>query len=175
MTTDSPATPDRAIEQLGRWRTDARSTLDVLAGYRTQIDGHAQALENPQAVLAYLDAFADIIGRASSDCERLGAELVQGVGRAHVETLRAMAAAGAAEQPRCLVFRDKWINKPLRQEGMRPLLNDISVTTRDQLTAFRELDAVAAMLDDLIGPEAPPQDEKKGFDRRALFTRLFKP
>ena len=58
---------------------------------------------------------------------------------------------------------------------MRPLLNDISVTTRDQLTAFRDLNTVASRLEELLTPQPPSPEDRKGFDRRALFTRLFKP
>jgi hypothetical protein len=55
-------------------------------------------------------------------------------------------------------------------------LNEISVTTRDQLTAFRDLNNVAANLEEFLKPPTPPATEdKKAFDRRALFTRLFKP
>ncbi len=58
---------------------------------------------------------------------------------------------------------------------MRPLLNEISVTTRDQLTAFRDLNDVAAKLEQQIKPSGSPpsEEEKRSFDRRALFTRLF--
>ena len=71
------------------------------------------------------------------------------------------------------MFRDKWINKPLPQERMRPLLNDISVTTRDQLTAFRDLGNIATRLEDLIRATTPPQEpEKRRYDRRATASAV---
>jgi hypothetical protein len=73
------------------------------------------------------------------------------------------------------MFRDKCINRPLPDERMRPLLNEISVTTRDQLTAFRDLSGIAAKLEEQIKPagEAPAEEDKRSFDRRALFTKFF--
>ena len=72
------------------------------------------------------------------------------------------------------MFRDKCINRPLPHERMRPLLNEISVTTRDQLTAFRDLTGIAAKLEEQLQSAPPAPDEgQKSFDRRALFTKFF--
>jgi hypothetical protein len=164
-----------AIEQLGQRRADVVATLELLHGYRQQAEVDSSSLENPRAVLEYVDFFADLFTRAAGECERVASELPQGINRAHCDALRQVASNSAAEQRRCLLFRDKWINKPLPVERMRALLNEISVTTRDQLTAFRDLNTVAGRLEEMIAPSAPSPEEKKGFDRRALFTRLFKP
>jgi hypothetical protein len=163
------------IDELGRRRADAAATLELLHGYRQQTDIASPSLENPRAVLEYLDFFAEMFTRAAGECERVASLLPQGIIRAHSDALRQVASDSAAEQRRCLMFRDKWINKPLPDERLRPLLNEISVTTRDQLTAFRDLNTVASRLEEMLTPSAPSAEEKKGFDRRALFTRLFKP
>ena len=173
---DQDAPGDGVAARLAAWRTDARSTLELLASYRDHVRLQAAALENPQAVVDYVEAFIGIVEGASAACERIVADLAQGPARRQASELRALAAAGAAEQSRCLVFRDKWINKPLPHERMRPLLHDISVTTRDQLTAFRDLVDAAVAIERQLAPEAAAHsDDKKAFDRRALFTRLFKP
>jgi hypothetical protein len=42
------------------------------------------------------------------------------------------------------------------------------------LTAFRDLTTIAAKLEEQMQPAAPPaDDEKRSFDRRALFTKFF--
>jgi hypothetical protein len=173
---DQNAPLDDVAAQLAAWRSDAISTLELLVSYREHVRGQAAALENPQAVVDYIEVFVGMIEGASAACERIVADLARGPDPRQAIELRALAAAGAAEQSRCLVFRDKWINKPLPHERMRPLLNDISVTSRDQLTAFRELLEAAVAIERQLGPGASAQPEdKKAFDRRALFTRLFKP
>lgn len=173
---DQDAPVDGVAAQLVAWRSDAASTLELLASYREHVRLQAAALENPQAVVDYVEVFIGIIEGASAACERIVADLERGPDPRQATELRALAAAGAAEQSRCLVFRDKWINKPLPHERMRPLLNDISVTSRDQLTAFRELLDAAGAIERQLAPDPAAQpDDKKAFDRRALFTRLFKP
>jgi hypothetical protein len=101
-------------------------------------------------------------------------ELRQRVQRAHIDLLRQIASNCRVEQRRCLIFRDKCINRPLPNEQMRPLLNDISVTTRDQLTAFYDFNNAAARLEQIINTTEPEPDPRKTLGRRQLFTRIFK-
>jgi hypothetical protein len=169
-----PVTLEQVIEQLGQRRADALSTLELLAGYREQIERERAALENPQAVSDYLAFFVDFVSRAAAECERIAAALPGGIQTADIDSLRQLAANSSVEQRRCLLFRDKCINKPLPHERMRPLLNEISITTRDQLTAFRDLTRAADRLVSLMPPAPPAPPPKRGLDRRELFTRLFK-
>lgn len=167
-------TLEQVIEQLGQRRSDAVATLELLAGYRDQIERERAALENPQAVSDYLAFFVDFISRAVAECERIVAALPSGVQQADIDTLRQWATNSSVEQRRCLLFRDKCINKPLPHERMRPLLNEISITTRDQLTAFRDFTRAADRLVSLIPAAPAPPPPKPGLGRRELFTRLFK-
>src|SRR5262249_47263764 len=121
-----------------------------------------------------LEFFVHFISDAVVLCERVGAEVPAGVTLAQVSELRQVTSNAFAEQRRCLMFRDRCINKPLPFEAMRPFLNEISVTTRDQLTAFRDLGNIAEMLEKLLPVVTPPEPERN-FDRRKLFTRFFKP
>lgn len=164
---------EHAIDALRRRYADAVTTLELLQAYRPQVEAGASALENPKAVLEYVDFFADFVGKAGDECARIANELGHAPTPAHAETLGQIAGECAAEQHRCLLFRDKWINKPLPDERMRPLLNEISVATRDQLTAFRDLQSIAARIDELAKEPATPPEKKKGLDRRQLFTRLL--
>lgn len=173
MTHEPAVSIEQVVDQLVQRRADAVMTLELLTGYREQVEAEAAQLENPQAVRDYLEFFADFIGRAAAACERTAAEAAGALTLVHIENLRQIASNASAEQRRCLLFRDKWINKPLPHERMRPLLNEISVTTRDQLTAFRDLNRAAARLE-LLLPADPPKDTRRGLDRRQLFTRIFR-
>jgi hypothetical protein len=174
VTRDSNSPARHVIDSLGERHADALTTLELLQGYRPQVEANASALENPRAVLDYLDFFTDLVTRAADECARIAGALQDAPVPAHAEALRQVATICATEQRRCLQFRDKWINKPLPQERMRSLLNEISVTTRDQLTAFSDLQNTAARIDELIPAQPPALEQKRGLDRRQLFTRLFK-
>ena len=174
MTYEEPTVGD-VIEQLGARKTDAVNTLEMLRAQRARVVEESAKFENPQAVLEYIDFFIPAIEEVVVECDRLAGELPQRVTRAQIDLLRQIAANCRVEQRRCLVFRDKCINRPLPHESMRPLLNDISVTTRDQLTAFFDFNNAAARLERIINtlhPEPEP-DPKRVFGRRQLFTGLF--
>lgn len=173
--TPEPGSPlARVIESLVERRVDAATTIELLETCRSQVVADSSALENPKAVLEHLDFFAGLVTGAAGECARIAQELDRAPVPAHSAALRQIARNCALEQRRCLLFRDKWINKPLPHERMRPLLNEISVATRDQLTAFRDLDDIAARLDEALQADGSPVEEKKGVDRRELLTRLFR-
>lgn len=171
MTPDEPLTVDSVIQQLNDRRADAVTTLELIEGLRTQVDEQHAGFENPQAVVDYLGFFTAFITQAVGECERIVGELSTGLRPSHPASLRRLASTSAAEQRRCLLFRDKCVNKPLPHEALRPLLNEVSITTRDQLTAFRDFTRAADRLDQLIAAHPPPP---RALDRRALFTRLLK-
>jgi hypothetical protein len=181
----SPAITDEQLdvngiqEHLRAWREESRSTIESLAACRRQAEDERRQLEGPQAVVEYIDFFTDFFGRAAGELDQISAELPQGFKQEHVDRLRQIASNAALEQRRCLLFRDKWINRPLPYEQMRPLLNRVSNETRDQLEDYRELITAAARLAALAGPravEASQSDEPlkgRAVGRRALFNRLF--
>lgn len=171
---DEEPTIERVIDQLRRLQSDTNGVLESLENDRRQIELNAAQLEGPSAALDYIDFFAGFFTHVSKECGRVAGELPEELGRPHLDILRQMANNAAAEERRCLQFRDKWINKPLAWETMRPLLNTISLVTRDQLVAFRALNDLATELEKLA-PAQDVRDESKTLDRRALLTRLFKP
>jgi len=163
---------DDIVEQLQRSRSDTLETMEVLRSSRRQIEEHAKQLEGPSAALEYVDFFLEFFTGAAASLERMSAELPRGLTSAHLDLLRQIASNASIEQRRCLMFRDKWINKPLPDERMRPLLNQLSTDSRDQLADYRTLSNAAASLQALAGPDETSTDDRK-LDRRALFTRWF--
>ena len=170
---DEPTVHD-VVEQLGARASDARATLDMLRAQRARVVEEAARFESPHAVLEYLDFFIPAIEEVIAECDRIAGEVTVRVTRAQIDILRQIAANCRVEQRRCLVFRDKCINRPLPHEAMRLLLNDVSVTTRDQLTAFDDFNNAAARLERLISATEPESEPKRVLGRRQLFTTLFK-
>jgi hypothetical protein len=175
VTNEVPVTAEQIVEQLSLRRADAVGTLELLRGYQAQVEQERAQLENPQAVREYIAFFEDFIARAIQAIDRDSDSLPHGALRDQAVELRAITNQASLEQRRCLLFRDKWINKPLPFERLRPMLNEISVTTRDQLTAFRDLAIAASRIEQLLPVEPPPPAADKTFDRRALFTRFIRP
>ena len=162
------------LEHLRQWREESQASIESLQACRQDVETGSRQLESPQAVFEYIDFFVGFIGRVVVDIEQVVTELPQGLKAGHLDALRQIASNAAAEQRRCLMFRDKWINRPLPYEQVRPLLNRISNETRDQLADYRDLTLAATRLAALAGPlPAPEPPPAKTMGRRALFNRLF--
>jgi hypothetical protein len=154
-------------------RDELRERIDALSAYRERAEAHQQQLESPRAVSEYIAFFADFFERAAGELDRVAEELPAGLRQSHVDALRQLASNAAAEGRRCVQFRDKWINRPLPYEAVRPLLNQLSIDTRDQLAELRELTKTADQLKTLAGPEGPPPDPPDALGRRELFNRIL--
>jgi len=170
--TDPSLTREDALAHVRAWLHDTHATADALTGLRTETLEAAARLENPTAVVAYIDEFLDMLQRIAGEVAQMADELPKGLLERHVDSLRQIASNAAADQRRCLIFRDRWINRPLPYEDVRPLLTRIVTITRDQLVDYRELTVVAERLAALT----PPMPEKgPGLDRRSLFRRFIRP
>ena len=170
---ETRAVVDEILERLRRSRSETLETSDLLRSSKLVVESNANQLENPKAVIEYIDFFLDLLARTAADLERLASELPQGLAVAHLDLLRQLASNASAEQRRCLIFRDKWINKPLPFEQMRPILNQISTDSRDQLAEYRNFHALAERLEALAGRAPKPSSEEGKLGRRELFTRWF--
>lgn len=161
------------LEHLRAWKADTLETIELLGADRQRVEARAPQFESPAAAIEYIGFFVDLFGRAAADLDRVIEEVPLGVRKAHLDLLRQIASNAAAERRRCLLFRDKWISRPLPYEDVRPLLSQIAAATRNQLDDYEELRHAAARLEELAAPEAAPRDEGRALGRRALFTRWF--
>jgi hypothetical protein len=159
--------------QLERWRDDAQAAVDGLASLRQRTEESSRHLESPPGVLQFIDFFAMFFGDAAAVFERVRAELEQPPQAVHAEALRQVASNAALEQRRCLQFRDKWINRPLPYEDVRPLLTEIVNATANRLATYRDLTPIADELDVLVRLIQPAPEERRPLDRRQLFTKWF--
>jgi hypothetical protein len=165
---------DEVAAHQREWRADTLDTIEALGALRQRAQEASRQLENPTAVSEYIDFFADLFARAAADLERVAADLARNGPPGDLDALRQIASNAAVEQRRCLVFRDKWINRPLPFEQVRPLLNEISTTTRDQLADYRDLTEAAVRLRALAPPAPPDAGHRiESRSRRELFTRWF--
>lgn len=160
-------------QRLDRCRDNTQTTVETLAALRRRVEESAARLESPAAVLEFIDFFAGFFTEAAATLGRVRADLEAGPERAHAAALRQLASNAAVEQRRGLQFRDKWINRPLPYEDVRPLLTEISNHTGYRLTEFRDLNLAADEVDALLGPESAAPDEGRPLDRRQLFTKWF--
>lgn len=170
-------TEDHVLAHLRQWRADTTATRTSLNDLRQQVAANSRQLESPNAAFEYIDFFDGFFSRVTEELDRLLAEVPASFTPAHGDAVRQLAKSAAAEQRRTVVFRDKWVNKPLPYEAQRPLLTRLADDVRDQLSDYRELIAAAQRLQDLHPTPATPESQpgQEGLGRRELFSRLVRP
>jgi hypothetical protein len=159
--------------QLEQWRDNAQATVDSFATLRHRTEESSRRLESPQGILQFIDFFSVFFADTAAVFERVRAELAQAPQSVHAEALRQVTSNAALEQRRCVQFRDKWINRPLPYEDVRPLLTEIVNAAVNRLTEFRDLHPIANELDALARLIQPAAEEGRPLDRRQLFTKWF--
>ncbi|MBM3772904.1 MAG: hypothetical protein FJW27_16760 [Acidimicrobiia bacterium] len=160
-----------------QWQADTDAIRARIQALRQQVEATSRQLENPKGALEYLDFFDGFFLRASEELAAIAAALPAGFTTAHGDTLRQLASNAAAESRRTVIFRDKWVNKPLPYEQTRPMLTQIANDVRDQLQDYREMTQAAAHLTALNPPPplAPSELTPEGLGRRELFSKLVRP
>jgi hypothetical protein len=172
------------LEHVRFWQADTLATADTMRSARAQVDELAARMESPQAAQQFIDELADFFVRLAADFDRVLEQLEAEVTAGQGEALLGIAATAAAREPQVLAFRDKWVNRPLPYEDVRPLLNQISIAPRDQLLDYHRLREAAAQLQppppaapapepSAAAPaEMPPSPRQKpGEDERAIGRR----
>jgi hypothetical protein len=159
--------------QLARWHADAQGSVEAFAELRRRTEENARRLESPPGVLQFIDFFSVFFADAAEVVDRVKTEAAQAPQRVHAEALRQVASNAALEQRRCLQFRDKWINRPLPYEDVRPLLTEIVNAAAHRLPEYRALNAIADQLEAVARPDQDAPDEGRPLDRRQLFTKWF--
>lgn len=168
---------EHVVAHVRQWHVDTDATRAAIQALRQQVDATSRQLENPKAALEYLDFFDGFFSRASEELSSIASALAAGFVPTHADTLRQLASSAAAESRRTVVFRDKWVNKPLPYEQTRPMLTQIANEVRDQLQDYREMALAAARLTALNPLPPPPPSEltPEGLGRRELFSKLVRP
>jgi hypothetical protein len=173
---------DLSAEALARhlrgWQSDTLSTVEAIQQSRERVEDSQKRMESPQAARQFAEFFVDFFVRCAADLEGVIDRLAAGHLEGQSDAVRRIAAAAAAEEQRCVGFRDKWLNRPLPYEDARPVLVALSTAARDQLIDYRQLPKAADRLHALSSPP-PPRDpaassEHPTLDRRELFDKLFR-
>jgi hypothetical protein len=165
------AIPKELLEQLGARRNEISSAVDALRLCEERVRDNSGLLESPRAAAQYLTTFINLLTAVVDGVNGvvIGGEAASP--RVVADTLRRLAARAEAEETRCREFSDKWVQKPLPFETVRPLLTQMVSIVRHQLGRVRALEDVA----NRIESSAPPDPDAGRFDRRTLFSRFAEP
>ncbi len=158
------------LSHLRGWRTATADTIENLRAFRGKVERERKKLHSPEDILSYIQYFISLFERYLGDFERLLNELPNGVSSAHVEIVQQMYSSSKYEEQVCINFKHEHIERSLKDERLRGLIDDIYGESRQMLIDCRDLSNLTPRLRTFVG--TIPRIEKE-FEQK--FRILYSP
>ena len=139
------------FEHLKDWRVSTEELLRNLKKHKFKVIENKYKIEMADAVISFIDASIDIFNRFLYDFDRILAELPSQVTESHIEIISQILRGSEFHENYCVRFDQDHIEKSLRDESMRPLLDAIYADTRDEIINYSDLSNVMPRLRTYIG------------------------
>jgi DNA-binding CsgD family transcriptional regulator len=150
--TDYAGVPmDVILSDLRDWRDKTARSVEELKRLKAKVETYRDRIDWPNAKLAYIDYFIDRFSRYIGDFERLLTELPRSVRGTHIQIVQQMYESADRHQRRCLQFKDEHIERSLKDETLRGLIDSIYCDTREMLIDYLDLINLVPRLRTFIG------------------------
>ena len=131
-------------------KKDAEDTIDELYVLRNQINENSSQVDRYGDVVDFIHLIVEELEKFLIDFDRLLKELPNSVEPRHPELVKQLARRNRELEWVCLDFKNEHINRRLRDENFRFLIDQIYKQSRSQLLDFRELSNLAERLKTFI-------------------------
>lgn len=145
------ATLDDILTHLVDWKEGTEDTIRFLEDSKKEVDRNRELIRYPDEVIEFIDYTLDQLGRFKSDFERLLVELPRGVDERHPELVLRLAQFSKIIDDSCLDFKREHIQKGMRSESQRPLLDAIYSRSRTQAFDYLDLFNLGDQLKTFVG------------------------
>ena len=137
---------------LSDWKKDAEDTIDELYVLRNQVNENSDQVDRYADVVDFIHLIVEELEKFLVDFDRLLGELPFSVETRHPELVKQLARRNRELEWVCLDFKNEHINRQLKDENFRFLLDQIYKQSRSQLLDFRDLSNLAERLNTFIEP-----------------------
>ncbi len=146
------------IEHLGDWCKYTSDEIQKLKNLKTKVTENSNQLNNPKNIIVYITYFQDLFERYLNDLQRVEKDIKKGVRKSHIETLSQIYSSSKLEDNNCVNFKRDNIEVELKDEIMRPLLDNIYSITRTQIIDYKDLSNVVKRLEALVDDKPIDED-----------------
>jgi len=144
------------IIHIEEWRHLTDSTIQELQLCRDQVEQNYERINNPTKVIEFIDYFKDLFTRYLIDFDRLIEDLSSEVRDQHIEIITQLYESSSYEERLCAPFARNNIGGTLKDEEMRPLLDEIYSSTRGLIINYKDLSNMRARLRTYVGMHMAP-------------------
>ena len=145
------------LSHLTTWRENTQRTIDPLLSLKPKVEASRDQLDGPDDIVSFIDGFVALLRRYLGDFNRLLTEMPQSVHERHVEIVAQLAGLAESADESCVYFKGNHIARPLKNEGLRGLVDYIYGEARDQAIDYQDLSNVATRLKTFVGMQTESQ------------------
>lgn len=133
------------------WRESTNALIRKLTSLKSKAIKSKKNIDHVDDVIDFINLSIDLFGRFLFDWDRLLAEIPEGVTEAHIEMLTQIIKRSEHHEKACVNFKHDHIEKELRDESMRFLLDAIYADTRNEIINYTDLHNVIPRLQTYLG------------------------
>ena len=148
-------------EHLRQWRESTKELIENLAKYKSQAIREKGKIDYADDVIDFIDLSIDVFSRFLPDYDRLLSQIPRGVTEAHIEIISQILRRSEYHESSCVQFKHDHIEKNLRDESMRPLLDHIYAETRGEIINYSDFHNVIPRLKTYIGSNLKDGDRHR--------------
>jgi len=136
---------------LKEWKKTTEYTITELKELRAKLIANKDGVYEFTDILSFIDFSINLFSRFLYDFTRLISEIPKGVQKSHIETIAQIYNRSKRHDRICVNFKRDHIEKDLKDESLRPLIDSIYAETRDELINYYDLSNVKMRLRALVG------------------------
>jgi hypothetical protein len=143
------------LAHLRDWKQGTDEAIESLRGHLPKVLKASDRLDGPDDIEGYIRAFIDLLTRYSADFGRLIQELPQGVEERHIAIVQQILASSRHEDGMCAAFSRNHINRGLKDEHLRPLVDGVYEDSRNIIADYGDLSNLIPRLRTFLGAKMP--------------------
>jgi diguanylate cyclase (GGDEF)-like protein len=147
------------LAHLRDWRDETARCIEALRHLQGEVERHRGHLDRPSDIVRHVSFFIDLFGRYLGDFDRLLAELPRLVSAAHIEIVQQIYESASHEEGYCVRFKRDHIEREMKDEELRWLVDDIYSQSRDMMIDYHDLSNLVPRLRTFVGT-APRLDRE---------------
>lgn len=139
------------LVHLREWRDETARCIEALKHLQEEAERCRQQLSRADAIVTYVRYFVDLLERYLGDFDRLLVELPQLVTAAHVDIVQQIYDSASFEEEKCVRFTRDHIDREMKDETLRWLVDDIYRQSRGMLIDYHDLSNLVPRLRTFVG------------------------
>lgn len=145
-----------------------RKAIKKLQECKKKTKDNFKSLDKPDDIINYIDYFITIFQSFEYDINRLLAEMPDGIENTHIDIINQICVRYRHDEIHAVEFKREHIERSLKDESLRPLIDDIYSESRNLLVKNKNLGSLSKRLQTFIGSRSLRKEKIRPQERKPL-------